>query len=119
MSLALGGPVVIVHEFRASLNGATRTPSLVAKASRASVEPLIALHEFGALFGGSLRWRAPEIATDEMPGEAWGVWGNRTIARFRAVLRERGATICRVTGEGPAQAVWTMSRERRYDSSRE
>lgn len=104
---------MVIFEFRTTLLSPTRTLPLVAKASRAEVERFIPLDEFGRLFGGYVMWRQPAVATGEMPGEGLGVWGSRNVARFRRVLRERGAEIVRVEGPGPAQALKVVSQDHR------
>ena len=93
-----------VFEFREAVTKQTSTLPEVIKASRESVEPYIPLRDFGELFGGYIRWRPPATPSDEMPGEAVGVWGRRNVSKFRRLLRERGAELRRVKGEGPKQS---------------
>ena len=103
-----------IYEFRTSLLSISRTPPLVAKASRSEVERFVALDEFGTLFGGYVLWSPPEIPTTDMPGDGLGVWGSRNVARLRRVLRQRGAEIERIEGPGPLQAVGLISRDYRH-----
>lgn len=95
---------VTVFEFREQGLQSTSTWPEVIKGSREAVEQYIPLTEFGELFGGYIRWRASADPTEEMPGEAIGVWGRRNVSKFRQLLRDRGADIRRVKGEGPKQA---------------
>ena len=103
-----------VYEFRKQLLHSTDTPPIIAKASREEVERLIQLREFEVLFGGYVLWAPPENPTTEMRGDAIGVWGRRNVTRFRRVLRERGATVVRVLGEGPEQPVRLVKQDYRH-----
>ena len=95
---------VTVYEFREKVLDDTSTLPDVIKASREVVEKFIPLAEFPALFGGYIRWRPPATASEDMPGEAIGVWGRRNTSKFRRLLGERGAEVRRVKDEGPKQA---------------
>jgi hypothetical protein len=99
---AATGRVVL---YEAPMPGVTLsgTPALTVRGARDAVERFIPLEEFEALFGGWALWAAPARPTDEMPGEALGVWRRRTCKRFRRVLRERGATVVVRREPGPAQ----------------
>jgi hypothetical protein len=95
---------LIVYEFREKVLGETSTLPEVIKASREAVEKFIPLAEFPTLFGGYIRWRPPEPVSEEMPGEAIGVWGRRNVSKFRRLLSERGADVRRVKNQGPKQS---------------
>jgi hypothetical protein len=104
---------MILYEFRDSLHMATDTEPVVIKGSRAEIERFIPLAEFGPLFGGYVLWRAPDAPTEAMPDQALGVWGSRTVSKFRRILRERGAEIQRVFDRGPAQRLHTITQDYR------
>ena len=104
---------MILYEFRDALHMATDTESVVIKGSRAAIEKYVPLVEFGPLFGGYVLWRAPEPPTEAMPDEGLGVWGHRTVAKFRRILRERGAEIVREFGSGPRQRLSIVSQDYR------
>jgi hypothetical protein len=92
-----------VYEFREKVLDETSTLPDVIKGSRDAVEKFIPLAEFPTLFGGYIRWRPPDIASEEMPGEGIGVWGRRNVSKFRRLLSERGADVRRVKEQGPKQ----------------
>jgi hypothetical protein len=100
---------MILYEFRDPLHRSGAAAPVVVKGSRSAIEQFIPLHEFDDLFGGYVLWRTPAKPTDSMPGHGLGVWGRRTTARFRRILRERGATIERVFGRGPEQQLLIVS----------
>jgi hypothetical protein len=91
--------------FQTHLLGVKRSEVQVIKGSRRWIEQYIPLEEFAQLFGGYVMWRAPQAQTSEMPDEALGVWGKRKAARFRRILRERGAVFRVIDEEGPVQQL--------------
>jgi hypothetical protein len=91
--------------FRAPLFGEKRSAPVVIKGSRQWVEGFIPLREFAELFGGYALWRPSERKTNEILGEALGVWGHRNVSKLRRILRERGAVFQVVEGEGPPQEL--------------
>jgi hypothetical protein len=97
--------------FQAHIFGDKRSAPVVIKASREWLEQFIPLREFAELFGGYALWRAPQQQTDEMPGEALGVWGRRNASKMRRVLRERGALFTVVQGEGPRQQLAILNQD--------
>lgn len=95
-----------------------RSPPIVTKANRQWPEDFISLREFAELFGGYALSRAPEDPTDEMPGEALGVWGRRNASKLRRILRERGAEFHVVQGEGPRQPLAMLNQTGRIQARR-
>jgi hypothetical protein len=95
----------ILFTFQTHLLGKGRSQVQVIKGSRQWVEQYIPLEEFAELFGGYLIWREPETKTSEMPDEGIGVWGKRKAAKFRRILRERGAVFKVTEEEGHTQQL--------------
>jgi hypothetical protein len=87
------------------LLGAERSQVQIIKGSRQWIEQYIPLEEFAQLFGGYVVWREPDKKILEMPDEGIGVWGKRKTAKFRQILRERGAVFTVIEGEGPIQQL--------------
>ena len=85
------------------------TPPLTLRGARDAIERFIPIDEFGELFQGVAVWRPPAHPTDEMPGEALGVWSRRACSRLRRVLRERGATLDVRKERGPDQGLSHMA----------
>jgi hypothetical protein len=85
------------------------TPALTIRGPRDAVERFIPRAEFDDLFGGWALWGAPAHPTPEMPDQALGVWSRRTCARFRRILRERGATLDVRREAGPVQPIVQFS----------
>lgn len=94
-----------LFQFRPVWNTRWRSQPLAIKAPKSWADRYIPEAEFRAIFGGRIVWREPIKQTDVMPGEAVGVWGRRKVAKFKRILRERGAEFEVVCGEGPAQSL--------------
>ena len=82
-----------------------RSTLFAAKAHKTWVLQFVSEDELCELFGGYATWRAPAEPSPEMPGEAIGVWGRRKVARFKRILRDRGAGFNVVSDSGPKQAL--------------
>ena len=95
----------VIFQYRADWCTDGRDEPVVAEADRSWVEKYIPKEEFPELFGGYVTWRVPESPTDEMPGEAIGVWGRRKVSRFRRILREREADYNVEEDHGPNQTL--------------
>jgi len=98
------GRRALIYEFRALWNPMWHSQPLVVKAPLIWVRLYIADSEFAPLFGRQIHWWPPGNPTAEMPGDAVGVWGRRRVARFKRLLRGRGAKFDVVHDEGPRQS---------------
>ena len=96
---------MLLYQFRADWFTDNRSQPFVIKAPREWCERFIPLDEFHRLFGGYVLWSPPMTPTDQMPGEAIGVWGRRNMSRLRRILRERGARFTTIDDAGPPQPV--------------
>jgi hypothetical protein len=96
---------VVLFEWPMLPSSSSDTPPLTVRGPRDAIERFIPITEFDALFGGYAMWHPAEHPTDELPGEALGVWSRRVCQRFRRVLRERGATVEVRRERGPEQRL--------------
>jgi hypothetical protein len=100
---------ITLYEFRKIWFPKGRSYTIYVKGSLELVAKLISKKEMDRLFEGYALWKAPEVPTKEMPGKAIGVWSTRKISRFKRILKERGAELTIVKGEGPEQFMSLQS----------
>ena len=106
---ALTGRIVL-YEWQMPAPTVSTTPPLMIRGARDAIERFIPLEEFGPLFQGFAIWNPSAESTDDMPGEALGVWSRRTCSRFRRVLRERGAILDVRREPGPHQRLGQLAK---------
>lgn len=101
--------VIVLYETPMPSDVISRTPALTVRGARDGIERFLTLAEFQDLFGGYIIWSRSNHPSEEIPGEALGVWGRRNCERLRRVLRERGAVVENRREPGPAQSIKTYS----------
>jgi hypothetical protein len=88
--------ILYLYQSRYPSNG--RSEAWVIQGDEKLLGKYVQPKEYDDLFGGSILSSAETLS-----GEVKGVWGVKTIKRFRRVLRERGA-IFQQLNESPPQA---------------
>jgi hypothetical protein len=77
----------------------------VIQGDRDILNQFIRAEEYSGLFGGCIQSRAKTPS-----GQVTGVWGVKTIKRFRRVLRERGAVFQQLIEEPPEVRIKSISK---------
>ena len=77
-----------------------RSETWVIQGDQDLLDKYISSTEYAKLFGGYIKSRAQTPS-----GQAIGVWGLKTIKRFRRVLRERGVVFQQLLEEPPGARI--------------